>query len=931
MALDTVSLLNTSFSHAFLDTTHLTREAENRVDFGQWNTNCVSYHDAFNDRKYDFLLGSTAPNNRQRGEFIGMQWDSASSNVGTTGIHGNYSGGFNNTDCSPIALPEHHFANLPWLHSHNQYLPEKHKALKQALSNGIGYNETTPKNQFSYHNFLWTPSTATSWSTGPGFVSVPVEADLRGFSCSYNTGAIILSGSGDWDDDTLGTWSAPPISGTGTSIRPGYYHGYNSHDGENGGNARSMNVFTLNIGSEDYYDLDTREADDNGLDIRVCVGKGQDNTSIGNIVSKTGYMTPHNDNNPWLYFPLSVILRRKDQYPWTGFPTTNDDTNLSYYTFLMSDPEPAITNKLNFNHVIPLQWKWGVEYNTTTRPVSACAKFAHSASGGSITVGDAPPVGFPSRPPVGSSQLALSGDTDFTIEFYFRNGPSQHVYQSLLNLGSTGTTSRRIRVTRSYASNQLKVMVGRQYTYIKSADVGTRKWHHLAIVHNGTDDSSHVYLDGKEYIYHTGTPGGFQATYAENSHLDIPSSEAILYIGSQYNAVSYNAMNEATYTNHEGYNGHITDVTISSGQKYTDNFDTQIYDATDIEKPSYVTPVFHPTGNLVTTIFHLDASTVTDSSNNNLTVKAVGNVPINHFRPVFHRVKKLVLEMSGLGNGFKMDFLGTEGDCNFIDSSTEYSPSLYKIKLNQDKTGSPAAMTFRDSTLTLERLVEKRLNSGDTRMIVSMRSVPSVSYHGGSGINGHASTTDPYPLNLTDFPGANITTGAAGVCPTSNAIPIMGNISAQTVSGTSESTGTTESEGYNLDYPPLIHTFRADITDDTISNFDGQVTAPAGDATYDTLFGTGPEKSVLTDNTGTITYTLTGDYTAGPDNLASKTIKSLNIGICNAWRGATSSLNFKVDGTSIEVPAGQGPQHFGVTTTPGVTLGSKANFEIEIE
>ena len=248
MALDTVSLLNTSFSHAFLDTTHLTPEAENRVDFGQWNTNCVSYHDTFNDRKYDFLLGSTAPNNRQRGEFIGTQWDLTPANVHTTSVHANTSGGFNNTDCSPIALPEHHFANLPWLHSHNQYLPEKHKALKQALSKGIGYNETIPKNQFSYHNFLWTPSTATSYSTGPGFVSVPVEADLRGFSCSYNTGAIILSGSGaNWTGGTLGTWSAPPISGTGTSIRPGYYHGYNSHDGENGGNARSMNEFTLNI------------------------------------------------------------------------------------------------------------------------------------------------------------------------------------------------------------------------------------------------------------------------------------------------------------------------------------------------------------------------------------------------------------------------------------------------------------------------------------------------------------------------------------------------------------------------------------------------------------------------------------------------------------------------------------------------------------
>lgn len=952
MPLSKKSLFKTSFSHCYPDITNTSRVAESRIDFGRWVHGAVQYSDVFNIRKYDYLYGDSVINDNYRTDFLGAQW-------GGYGWNGGHSyidlGSTNWCDCVPISLSDFHFSLLRH-RKHGNYnlsrIQNLHTTLRTALEGyGVGYNQQpSSKRQFTGHNFLYNPNVLSH--SAPIGVSVPVEIDVRGFSSSYNTGNIVLSGQGDLSTPVLDA-TIPALSAAQSRyishINPSAKQSHTWFDNSPGWSARGSNIFTLHLGSEDINDIDTRDAENVGCELKVSVyGTGNSNTSEEIIPDNTRYLYPYTSSNvDGREFAVKVSLLEKSLDPWYQAEIIEQDgseDNTSSYTFIMSDVEPTTTSKLNFNHVIPVEWRWGLEYSTYNRSITSVNSFHYHGNSprdpGVISVGRSQ-GSTTNLPLTGDPSLQLDQDSNFTIELYVRHREG---------IGSAGAdicyigkdNNNPVRIHRNGNRNQIYIRIGDIETYIPDDIIKNRQWNHIAITHSSTDLCK-VYVNGTIYKHYDdqdiNIPTYYQANgwrfrtntaaTAGKTSLSIPLSDALLTLGDSYSSID--TTGTASYRARLPYTGDVTGLVVTNGIKYVADFDNQF---NEVDSPSYITPIKIPqsnnTGGGLTIILQLDPTTLTDISSNNLDIKQYGRVDTNTFLPVYNLISGIVLEMEGLGQGFKLDVLGTEADTSNI-SSNQYSSSVRKIKLDKDKFGQAAEFTIPNRALPLKRLLEKRLNAGDTKSIVSLRSIPAMRYNNpvfsASSPESSILSNGDYTLSTTSSPGLGL-----GIDST---IPIMGNISVDTVSG--EITAGETANAYTIcTVPSLIHTFKPVLEVNNItgtSKFTQQVTSTAADATLDDRFGTGPDQTVLTDSTGSITYTISGDYVVGTDgdDLKTNNTIAINMGICNAWRGASAPYHIEADNNVFDVELGDIPVHAGVTIPGTTTLENTQHVSISID
>jgi hypothetical protein len=234
-------------------------------------------------------------------------------------------------------------------------------------SSGIGYNDGTDDKPFNHVGFLCNPFPPASSSGGSDIDdytprnSIVVKGDLRGFSASYNTGVLALSGNGS-------TYSLPALTGTNTIF----------------GRANAGTTAKQASHSTDTLIKISFGKDGSGTSVGLAVGfesfdgtteMGSSFKNVWNTTEDGEYIESLKATNPdseyMIVYTFTSVDTTNTAGPLFPFDTLGSVQSLSasdYYIIPTYDYNVQVNEVQDINHIIPVQFKWHVEYtvNATT-------------------------------------------------------------------------------------------------------------------------------------------------------------------------------------------------------------------------------------------------------------------------------------------------------------------------------------------------------------------------------------------------------------------------------------------------------------------------------------------------------------------------------------------------------------------------------------
>ena len=341
MAAEINELLRTSFTHCYPG-----------IGTGDaWHNSVLAYDQFFPNAFIGEREAETAKNDRK----YNLSYTPNSKSLVSLSI--GYNSGADNDPCNgypvPLTLDLDTFVNSGWMsqaaattlgnetqishyrlpaeiQDHNLHRPEHvFQIIRDTLSaRGIGYNDGSGSRPFNHLNFMTNPSRDNHAAQQPSFqLGLAVKGDIRGFSVSYNSAVLALSGSadsanrygsprhdprGDGTFYTSNTWDIPAFPGNNT------IHG------------RVQGVHATNFGSKGY--VDTKYL------IRMTFGSGTgglNNTNTTDMMAFNLALGPI--TNPNVETPSSG-------YPGEGTSALNSHRGAHYQTAFNTQEELHTTN-----------------------------------------------------------------------------------------------------------------------------------------------------------------------------------------------------------------------------------------------------------------------------------------------------------------------------------------------------------------------------------------------------------------------------------------------------------------------------------------------------------------------------------------------------------------------------------------------------------
>lgn len=944
------SVLKTSFSHCYQDQTNnyisgIFHSAAT-IDFGECVPGCVSLEQSTSVEYIDF--GESFVN-----VFTGPQ---PSSTVQTPTHFFTIPVGID-PDILYIDQPMAAWEEYSYYNGDRETLRHIQKALE---THNISYNTPgAPSNLYNHNNFVITHPRAVAkeyYYFGSGRVAtqscnIPINIDIRGIACTYDTGVLVLTSStgdnyilpkfdtsssseishvfpsgrdatyaarimGDFTRDESNTghiYRYPQYESSILSINfGGYTKRHTRKDLQATSKGLELNAWCLSIfnnESHDYSDT-ARKLFSTDTDLHVSKRAAPDLIKEAYIAESGPGSTIGRDPSRFAYVPQLIDSSTNPGYFYQNV-NNYENNNRTMYPFILKDQEPTLTNKLNFNHVVNIQWNWNVKYNThdvnpqlinsfdfnqdsDTRPRGLVFGDIYDDSGATALSG--------------SSDLAI-GSEGITIETYVKkeydgtglntNIMSYNASDLDLDLDSVQISldnyhqiqvEHREGMSGNTARTDIEIPPNTGYKYHLTRGL----WYHIVltvtptnfyVIVNGVLSHEHAYTsaltsdpNNPGYITLNTTRDTSALTSAKNTQTTavcgLEYAGTRIFRGDRYNLSSMTVgdtvftLSENSYCYSSQYGTSTNIPAILAPYKYPEEYSDS-----------------GPSGG--TEITRIDTSTGVVSAQNSagitvdmLPLKKSGatayypDIAINTNISQYNTVTSARLEMDGLGEGAHINFIGRESTTSDV-GITEYDIDIYDVTLDKDKNGEWVTPMFKSDDnndlthdpITLLEVLEHKLNTKDTAGIAYVRSLPMA----------EGQTLHDAGLSV-DFNNMLKRTG----------YPILGNLSVNTASG---SISAINSNIYNITQPNPIQTvkFNTHTPSLAVNDFRGQVTQSSIDSTV----GVDPsDVAVVTDGTGTVQYSLSADSIATQDILSSD-IKTLNVTTAGAKKGTRSQRNIK--------------------------------------
>jgi hypothetical protein len=293
---------------------------------------------------------------------------------------------------------------------------------------GIGYNDGSNQRPFNHLDFITNPSCddQNGNDTGNHQLGVTLKGDIRGFSVSYNSGLLALSGSQDYTSryglaETSTSWDLPVIDGYNTIHgRIGYQGGLHANRGKI--DPGYMIRLSFGKGSGGHNNTDSTYPMGFNLALGPITDPGEESPSSGAPGDRSSHITDtsayyetafntrselHTTNGHQEYTASYVFARLADDGSWSthagnnnhygshgGYVTDRpapqdghdgdlgdglyDGGGSGVYITKESDANVAFTGKTDINHVIPIQFKWQViyDYDNSTAAITGLSAYS---------------------------------------------------------------------------------------------------------------------------------------------------------------------------------------------------------------------------------------------------------------------------------------------------------------------------------------------------------------------------------------------------------------------------------------------------------------------------------------------------------------------------------------------------------------------------
>lgn len=220
--------------------------------------------------------------------------------------------------------------------------------LSALSSSGIGYNDGSAQKIFKHSSFnVNVQSSYTSNEDIDEYLpktGIVVKGDIRGFTATYNTGILALS-SNDGS-----TFTIPALTGNNTIF------GRTCTASDRRCSHTNTSLIRLSLG---------RSAGSDKAGIAIGFEKFPDTTPMGNEYKNAwNYENPLQAINPDSEYMIVYSFHSHNDTPFVyeSSPTVSPESNRSTYIVHTYDYNVATSNILDINHVIPVKFKWYVDY-----------------------------------------------------------------------------------------------------------------------------------------------------------------------------------------------------------------------------------------------------------------------------------------------------------------------------------------------------------------------------------------------------------------------------------------------------------------------------------------------------------------------------------------------------------------------------------------